>query len=444
MFFYFKKKIAVLSCALLVVPCLSLGDETLIIVSSFPSSTTTTFKNAFETKYPKIKIEVIKKSTSNAAKHIKNIDDKNKGDIFWASSPDIFEDLKEGGFLLKYDEKIEDIPSKIGASFVNDPEGFYKGFALSGYGIMENKHYTSALQLPVAMEWDDLKKTIYHDHIGMCSPSRSGTTHLTVEILLQAEGWQAGWYSWKEIAANLKTITNRSFDVPSKVNTGEFGLGIVIDFFGLSFKAMGFPIAFSYPKRTPLVPASIAIVKKAENVGAAKLFIKFVLSDSGQKILLDPRISRLPINPRSYSGTSRDFPNPFTNKEFGAQMVFNAGLSKDRYNVVNALFDTMITYNLKALKKAMTAIRKAEEAVNKTKNKEALKLLDQARQLIAHVPVEENKASNQMFNDIFTTRRKNKKTKITGEQAVIEKTWDKQIKENYKKAAELAEKARWM
>ena len=37
------------------------------------------------------------------------------------------------------------------------------------------------------------------------------------------------------------------------------GLGIVIDFFGLSSKASGFPVDFIYPKVTTLVPANIGI-----------------------------------------------------------------------------------------------------------------------------------------------------------------------------------------
>ena len=341
----------------------------LVVVTSFPSETTTTFKNAFEHKYPNIKVEVIKKSTSNAVKYIKDVPKEEAADIFWASSPDAFEVLKEVGLLQQYDERVTGIPEKIGTFSVNDPDGFYKGFAISGYGIMENQHYTKSTDLPIVKEWNDLKKTIYKGHIGMCAPSRSGTTHLTVEILLQGEGWVEGWYSWKEIAANLKTITAKSSHVPSGVNKGTFGLGIVIDFLGLSYKSMGFPISFSYPTLTPLVPANIGITKNSKNEIAAQSFIKFILSDTGQKILLDPRISRLPVNPSAYSETPRDFPNPFKNRKLGSQMTFDAHLSKSRYNVVNSLFDNMITYNLKELQKAITAIREAEAAHEKAQNK---------------------------------------------------------------------------
>lgn len=70
----------------------------------------------------------------------------------------------------------------------------------------------------------------------MSAPSRSGTTHLTVEAILQGKGWQEGWATLKSISGNFKTVTERSFGVPDGVNSGSFGLGIVIDFFGLSSK----------------------------------------------------------------------------------------------------------------------------------------------------------------------------------------------------------------
>ena len=59
------------------------------------------------------------------------------------------------------------------------------------------------------MEWADLKKPIYHGHAGMSAPSRSGTTHLTVETVLQGMGWKEGWAEWKAIAGNFKTVTEQ-------------------------------------------------------------------------------------------------------------------------------------------------------------------------------------------------------------------------------------------
>ena len=84
--------------------------------------------------------------------------------------------------------------------------------------------------------------------MALSSPSRSGTTHLTVETILQGEGWDKGWSQLLEISGNSAQITERSFGVPDGVNNGQFGIGIVIDFFGLSSKYSGFPVEFVYPR----------------------------------------------------------------------------------------------------------------------------------------------------------------------------------------------------
>jgi phosphoglycerate transport regulatory protein PgtC len=361
--------------------------------------------------------------------------------LFWASAPDAFEVLKGDGLLAQYNVKVTGIPAKVGAFPINDPEGYYKGFAASGYGIMWNNRYLKAKKLPVPLEWADLKKPIYHNHVGMSAPSRSGTTHLTVETVLQGLGWAKGWAEWKAIAGNFKTVTERSFGVPDGVNSGAFGAGIVIDFFGLSSQASGFPVGFNYPKVTTLVPANIAIVKNAPNSKAAGAFIEFLLSKEGQELLLDPKIRRLPVNPATYARAPKDFPNPFKDKSIGAAVKFDLALSKNRYNVINSLFDVMITYRLDDLRAATKAIQVAEAKLAGKANAKAADLIANARALVNEVPVDEATAGKKDFNAIFKKKRKKATTKVAGRQAEVERQWDAKVKANYAKAKEMAEQA---
>lgn len=432
-------------CALVSLTATAFAVEgTLTVVTSYPPDTTNTFKEAFEKKYPNVKVEMLKKKTTAGIKYLQETAGNNSADLFWASAPDAFEVLKGDKLLMKYDVKVQGIPEKVGAFPINDPDGYYKGFAASGYGIMWNTRYLKAKKLPVAREWADLKQPVYFGHVGMSAPSRSGTTHLTVETVLQGMGWNAGWAEWKEIAGNFKTVAERSFGVPDGVNSGQFGAGIVIDFFGLSSQASGFPVEFSYPKVTTLVPANIAIVKNAPNAEAASAFIEYLLSEEGQELLLDPKIRRLPVNPATYAKAPADFPNPFKDKSIGAAVKFDLDLSKGRYNVVNSLFDVMITYRLEDLQEATKAIYEAEAALAGKSNAEASKLIAQARALVAEMPVDEATASKKEFNAIFKKKRKKATDKAKGRQAEIEQEWDTKVKTNYAKARELAEKAKSM
>ena len=420
-------------------------EDKVVIVTSYPKDLTGPFKKAFEAKYPGTLVEILQKNTSAAVKYIQETAQGNTSDLMWASAPDAFEVLKGNGLLAHYVPKTKGIPEKIGSYPINDPDGYYIGFAGSGYGIMWNTRYLSAKKLPVPKEWDDLKKPIYHGHVGMSAPSRSGTTHLTVETVLQGEGWDKGWATWKEMAGNFKMVTERSFGVPEGVNSGDFGIGVVIDFFGFSSKATGFPVEFVYPTVTTLVPANIAILKNAPHPQAAETFVEYLLSVEGQELLLDPAIRRLPVNPATYAKAPADFPNPFKDTSIGAAVKFDVALSESRYNIVNSLFDVMVTYRREDLAEACKAIQQAETALSGKSNAEAEALIKEARALIAAMPISEAEAVDAKFPGVFTSdafkSRKKADVKVPPRQAEIEEKWDSFSKKNYAEAKAKAEKA---
>jgi phosphoglycerate transport regulatory protein PgtC len=420
-------------------------EDKVVIVTSYPKDLTGPFKKAFEAKYPGTIVEILQKNTSAAVKYIQETVQGNTSDLMWASAPDAFEVLKGNGLLAHYVPKTKGIPEKIGSYPINDPDGYYIGFAGSGYGIMWNTRYLNAKKLPVPKEWADLKKPIYHDHVGMSAPSRSGTTHLTVETVLQGEGWNEGWATWKEMAGNFKMVTERSFGVPEGVNSGDFGIGVVIDFFGFSSKATGFPVDFVYPTVTTLVPANIAILKNAPHPEAAETFVEYLLSVEGQELLLDPAIRRLPVNPETYAKAPADFPNPFKDTSIGAAVKFDVGLSESRYNIVNSLFDVMITYRREDLAEACKAIQQAETALSGKSNAEAEALIKEARALIGAMPISEAEAIDAKFPGVFTSdafkSRKKADVKVPPRQAEMEEKWDSFSKKNYAEAKTKAEKA---
>jgi ABC-type Fe3+ transport system substrate-binding protein len=409
-----------------------------VIVTSFSKDLTTPFAQAFEKKHPGTKVEVQNRNSAAAIAFIRETR-SSPPDIFWASAPDAFEVLKKNNLLQKYQPNVDGLAAKIGAYPVNDPGGFYTGFAASGYGIMYNTRYLRANNLPVPKEWEDLKKPVYHGHVGISAPSRSGTTHLTVETILQGEGWEKGWATLLEIGGNLTQVSDRSFGVPDAVNSGQYGLGIVIDFFGLSAKASGFPVDFVYPTVTTIVPANVGIVANARNQKAAQAFVDFLLSDEGQQILLDPKIQRLPVRMSTYEKAPAGYPNPFKDSKLGAQVNFNADLSEGRYELLNSLFDRLITFRLKELNAAWKAIHDAEKKLGAGGNAEAKRLLAAARKLATSIPVSEREASDPTIAGSFQEVKPGQKT--AGRQAEFEEKWDGFAVKNYAEAKALAEKA---
>ncbi len=426
--------------ALMITSAASFAD-TVTVVTSFPRDLTDPFKAAFEAAHPGTTLEVVSRNTNAAVSHLQETRSANTIDLMWASAPDAFEVLKEDGLLAAVDIQSEGIPDEIGGYPINDPDGTYFGFAASGYGIMYNTRYVEANDLPVAEEWEDLKRAEYNGHVAMSSPSRSGTTHLTVETVLQGEGWDEGWATWKWISGNMNTVTERSFGVPDAVNSGSTGFGIVIDFFGLASKASGFPVELVYPSVTAIVPANIGIIENAPNQEGAKQFVEFLLSPEGQQVLLDPAIMRLPVNPEAYANAPEDFPNPFSEDFAPGAIEFDVDMSGVRYNLVNSLFDVLVTYRLDDLRAAVAAVQRAEAAHAETGNEEAAALIAEARALVEAMPITEEQSLDPSFTQVFTTSRADPDTEVVGRQAEVEQSWDSFAVENYRKARELADQA---
>lgn len=406
------------------------------VSTSFPKDVTDPIKKAFEKAHPGVTLDVQNRNTNAGVKYLEETKDNNQTDLFWASAPDAFEVLKGKGLLQKYQPKATGIPEKIGAFPINDPDGYYFGFAASGYGIMWNERYAKANNLPEPKEWSDLAKPVYYDHVSIATPSRSGTTHLTIETILQGEGWEQGWRTIKEMAGNFRNVTERSFGVPEAVNSGEVGVGIVIDFFAFSAQASGFPVKFVYPTVTTIVPANVAIVANAPNKAGAEAFIEFLLSPEGQEVLLEPSIRRLPINPAVYEKAPADYPNPFKDPSLGARVKFDVTISEKRTAVVDALFDQLITFQLDDLKSATKAVHEAEAALARKNNAEARALVKEARDLIAAMPITEEQASSPEIAGAFTGGKQK-----GARQAELEQQWAAFAKERYAEAKAKAEQA---
>ena len=166
--------------------------ETISVVTSFPKELTTAYKKAFEAKYPNDKVEILNKNTSAGIAYVREQAAGSRPEVFWASAPDAFEVLAGQKLLVNIGPGNPEIPAKVGNYPVNDPQGFYRGQALAGYGMMWNTRYMKANKLPAPKEWADLVKPVYFSHLAISSPSRSGTTHLTVETYRVKVGTRAG------------------------------------------------------------------------------------------------------------------------------------------------------------------------------------------------------------------------------------------------------------
>ncbi|WP_301101292.1 extracellular solute-binding protein [Propionivibrio sp.] len=412
-----------------------LALESIVVASSFPKEVLVAYKKAFDERNPQYRLEFVNFPGTNIIPFLTDRTPGSRPDVFWSSSPDSFRALLRHGLLQTIGSQGNpSIPSKIGSLNIDDPDGFYKGQALSGYGIMWNTRYLSARTISPPGTWSDLVKPELFGHVVMSSPSRSGTTHLIVESILQGAGWENGWSLIIQIAGNCATITDRSFDVPNSITSGRFGVGLVVDFLALSGKYSGFPVDFTYAWPSAITPASIGLVTGARNSEGGLKFITFALSKEGQSLLLRSEISRLPVLPEIYASTDRpaDYPDLFDVIKKHPS-TYNPDISEARHLVVNAIFNQVVTFRHRELVDVTKAIQSAERLLIKRPHAEAGVLIDKARALIYRPPVSEK--------DELTTSPQLQTRAHIAAIAAREAEWARQTSKNYVSAKKLVEQA---
>ena len=168
-----------------------------------------------------------------------------------------------------------------------------------------------------------------------------------------------------------------------------------------------------------------------------------MLSKEGQKLLIHPHISRVPVFPEGYKDESIPvgYPQLFRSIQLGSHTAFDVYKSRLRYNLVNSLFDVMITYRIDELKEAVISLQQAEkQLLSSTRaNNNLAGALVHGRDLINYLPIKELTSYDLKFTNKFNQKRKKTLDVMKGEQGEIEATWDAKIRTNYLLSKEIAE-----
>ncbi len=159
--------------------------------------------------------------------------------------------------------------------------GYYYSTKLITTGIAYN---TGAKEKPAS--WADLAKPEMKGLVAMPSPLYSGAALIHMATLTGDP--QLGWKYYEALAANNTQAEGGNGGVFKSVASGEKPYGVLVDYMALRAKAKGSPIDFVFPTEgVTYVTEPVAIVKGAKNMDAAKKFVDFVLSDEGQKLVVD-------------------------------------------------------------------------------------------------------------------------------------------------------------
>ena len=201
------------------------------------------------------------------------------------------------------------------------------------------------------------------------------------EIVLQALGWPEGWARLVRISANVKAFGQGGSQPVRDVAMGEVACAPAIDFYAWA-QAEEFGhdvIGYVMPEgHTVINPDGIAILKGAPHSELARAFIRFVLSEAGQRLWVTKRgrpggpeefqLGRFTVQPALYVALGDDAAVPLNPFELSSHLKYDAAKGSRRWRLLNDLIGASIVDSHVELVRAWQAITEAgqpEEAVAK-------------------------------------------------------------------------------
>ncbi len=269
---------------------------TLRVVTSFPEELTTRYEQEFEKTHPGAHVQFVWKQSRDALEML-SLADQGGADVYWAPSLGNFPLLRDRGALRAFAVDRAVLPGKLGAQRLSDASGYFEAYDIAGYGVAINPALLAERGLKPPRAWRDLAAPAYAGQIVMPLASKVGFSPALYDIILQSEGWEAGWALLSEIAGNSELLAQGGGPVGA-VKEGRAPLGLTIDFLALQARANGLPVDFVYPERTAFLPGHVAILAKTQQYRSRQGVRRFHVvegrpaPDDGGRQFAPPRASR--------------------------------------------------------------------------------------------------------------------------------------------------------
>jgi len=215
-------------------------------------------------------------------------------DGFWNNEIAHTVQLAADGLLASYDSpSAADIPEEF-----RDPERRWTGFAARARVFILNTDRVSPDE--VKGMWD-LVEPAWRDKVGMARPLTGTTlTHMTALHITLGEEEAASYL--EAISEGGVNLTGGNMMLAKLVGSGELAWGWTdTDDFNVA-RLKGYPVAVVYPDQegedaigTLVIPNTVAIMKNAPHLEAAKTLIDWVLSEETEAALAAASSGQIPV-----------------------------------------------------------------------------------------------------------------------------------------------------
>lgn len=302
-----------------------------------------------------VRVTVVSAGTPVAYGRIREWGGRPEADVFWGGEPALFDDLAERKLVVPHEMPeavLREIPATIGTPktiLLKDPKGFWVGCCLTPYGLIWHPRLLRRLGMETIRDWDDLLDCRLKGQVAQCTPDRSSSNHASYEVILQMHGWDKGWVWAQRLGANTGMFTARSRDVPTVVAKGEFAVGFAVPAY-MAFEDVlgGHEMKYVTPTAGFVTPEPLAVLAGSRSPRAAREFIRFVLSDEGQRVMMargqfgiapKHRLEGPPGSPvermAEFAGARSFFDKPVRN-------IYDDDVAQARYGLVNDVFRKLI------------------------------------------------------------------------------------------------------
>ncbi|MBM3596700.1 MAG: extracellular solute-binding protein [Alphaproteobacteria bacterium] len=233
-----------------------------------------------------MKADVVKAGSGDIINRVRAEAANPKADVIWSIGAELLEanaDLLEPYTPKEYDQIADAF--KGGKAWLP-----YTGIVNV---IMVNTRKLKPEDYPKS--WADLANPKYKNQISFAAADKSGSAYMQLNTFLTIYGDNdAGWAKFKSVFSNLN-ISNSSGAVPRFVNDGEAAIGVTLEDNAWLFVKGGGPVAILYPEDgTSAIADGMALVKRAPNAAAGKVFLDWAISAPVQELVVQ-ELGRRPI-----------------------------------------------------------------------------------------------------------------------------------------------------
>lgn len=247
-------------------------------------------KQAFEKKYPYVQVEYHRADSEALAQRMLAEYQAKRYDVDVLDGTSTIVMLKKAGYIQRFSTpQLRDYPARL-----KESQGYWAVPNLYFMTLGYNTKLVAANEVPKSLsdllnpKWKG--KMVWNTSGGSGAPVFLGNTLITL-------GEQKGMAYLKQLTAqNVAKSTASARAVMDMVVAGEYAIGInMFNYHAVISRAAGAPVDWQAIEPVPALVKTLGLAKNAPHPHASMLFIDFLLSKDGQKILQEA--DYLPAHP---------------------------------------------------------------------------------------------------------------------------------------------------